>query len=91
MSLSENEFDTYMEEVEIEIRKAPKMFARLQSRDELIKKLKQQRDDLLAACKYLLRVIMRDEPKDGSISKEAVEFANIAVKKAKPDIPAESS
>lgn len=38
-------------------------------------------DELKDACSYLLRVIMRDEPKGGSISKEAVELANAAITK----------
>jgi len=44
-----SELQNFMEEVKDEIRIAPKMFRQLQKRDELIKTLKQQRDDLLAA------------------------------------------
>ena len=41
--------------------------------------------DLLAACEYLLCVIMRDEPKGGSISNEAVELTKSAISRAKKE------
>jgi hypothetical protein len=79
MSLSENELNAFMEEVKIEIRKAPKMFAQLQSRDKLIKDLKQQRDDLLEAGKDVLATFVGYV--EGSIAGQVLKNLDAAMAK----------
>lgn len=79
--MSEKSFTDFMEEVKNEIKLAPKMFRQLQKRDELIKTLKQQRDDSLKVCKELVNFCESKERlnQDDVCPSKAYELAKAAI------------
>ena len=84
-----SKFQDYMEEVKDEIKNAPKMFRQLQKRDDEIKDLKQQRNDLRDACKKLMTCVLSSTCGDCDIKcpdneNIAMTFAEAAIAKAKP-------